>query len=179
MSSPSAIARPYARAAFGAARDTDQLSQWHESLLLAAEVAQHPQMRALLANPLAARSDCIELILEAVASRSRVDLRPLLTIMAENRRLPALAEVAEQFTLLKAEHEGTQPVEITSAVELSAGQKQALEQRLGERFGRRIDAVYSVDDKLIGGIRVRAGDTVHDASMHDQLRRLAEVINQA
>lgn len=179
MNRPLAIARPYARAVFEAARDTDQLTQWQESLALAAAVARDAQVSRLLTNPLVSPDDLLELILDTIGSQTRVDLRPLLVIMAENRRLAALPDVAEGFDLLKAEHDRSQPVEVTSAVELSPAQKQALEQKLGERYGRTIDAVYRVDENLIGGMRVSAGDTVQDASMRDQLRRLAEAINQA
>ena len=179
MNRPLAIARPYARAVFEAARDTDQLTQWHDSLALAAAVAKDEQVSRLLANPLVIPQDLVELILDTIGSQTRVDLRPLLVIMAENRRLAALSDVAEEFGRLKADHDRTQQVEVTSAVELTPAQKQALEQKLGERFGRTIDAVYSVDENLIGGMRVSAGDTVQDASMRDQLRRLAEAINQA
>lgn len=102
-----------------------------------------------------------------------------LLFMDARRRLPLLPALLEAFLRLIDEQQNIQHLEVASAAPLSESQKQALEARFGDRLGQKVVATYRVDPALLGGFRVRAGDTIFDASADAQLKRVRRVLMSA
>ena len=84
--------------------------------------------------------------------------------------------IAEQFERLRAEHEQRIEVMVTSAYKLTAAQKTKLSNALKKRLNREISITTQVDKSLIGGVILRAGDTVIDGSVRGRLNRLSEAL---
>ena len=78
---------------------------------------------------------------------------------------------------MKAHHEKTLQVEITSAYELSSVESEALKKALSEKLGRDIELDISVDEKLIGGAIIKAEDNVIDDSVKGKLEKFANNLN--
>ncbi|MDP6414968.1 MAG: F0F1 ATP synthase subunit delta, partial [Gammaproteobacteria bacterium] len=95
----------------------------------------------------------------------------------ENKRLALLAEVSMLFENLKANQEKTVDVEITTAFEISSEISEKLAQALKTRLQRDIKLATAVDQSLLGGAVIRAGDTVIDSSTRGKLNKLAETMN--
>ncbi|MGB0514291.1 MAG: F0F1 ATP synthase subunit delta, partial [Wenzhouxiangellaceae bacterium] len=95
-----------------------------------------------------------------------------LKVLMHYRRLLLLPEIATQFEMLRRAREKRIKVNVTSAVELGTAQRESLAERLRERFGSDIEMETDVDEELIGGLIVRAGDKVIDASVRGRLRQL-------
>ena len=95
-----------------------------------------------------------------------------LNVLAENKRLNVLPEIAELYEQHRAEAEKTVEAEVTSAFPLSNAQKKQLVEALKNRLGREISLVAKTDENIIGGAIVRAGDLVIDGSVSSQLDKL-------
>jgi F-type H+-transporting ATPase subunit delta len=181
MAEKATIARPYARAAFEHAREHQALAAWSQLLAAAAAVAATPGAEALFGNPRVGAAELVELI-AGVAADSGVavdpDGRNFLAVLAHGHRLGYLPEIAAQYEARRAEIENTIDVEVTTAMALTAEQRAALAAALAKRFGRKVRLEERVDQALVGGAIVRAGDLVIDGSLQGRLARLEQQISQ-
>ena len=95
-------------------------------------------------------------------------------VLASNKRLPLIGEIADQFEALRAAEEQQIDVEVVSAMPLTEEQQSTLAAALKKKFERAVNMTHSVDNTLIGGAVIRAGDTVIDGSLSGKLKKLAE-----
>ncbi|MBD3655834.1 F0F1 ATP synthase subunit delta [Marinobacter sp.] len=170
------LARPYAKAAFQAAQDQQQLADWSELLTLAGQIAANAVVRQLLANPGMAETKKAELILEVTEKSVSEPIRNFFMVLAENRRLALLPEIAALFNTYRADLERTVDIEVTAAFELTEEQQQKLAQALSTKLDRKVSLAASMDKSLIGGVVVRTGDLVIDASVRGKLTKLADAL---
>ncbi len=173
MADYATLARPYARAAFEHAQEADALTRWQNFLGHLAELVALEPVRDLITSPEVGRDERAELIGEMAAKHLPAGGANLLRLMAENGRLEALPAVAAEFARLAAEAETTVKVAIETAVPLEKAHSERMVEALGKRLGRRIEASFEVVPALIGGVVMRIGDHVVDASLATRLRRLA------
>lgn len=169
MSQSITLARPYARAAFGAARDEGRVDAWSQALAFSAQVASDPRVAGLLLNPELANADAVALLAPSGAEAS---FTRFLGLLADAGRLPLLAEVAGLFEQLRAEDQRVVRAMVTSATALSAAEVEQLRGALKRRFGREVELETAVDASLIGGAVIDAGDVVIDGSLKGKLERL-------
>ena len=99
-------------------------------------------------------------------------------LLLENGRVSALPEIADQFEALKAKVENTVDAVITSAAPLSDAQQQAMADSLKEKLGREVNVTTEIDENLIGGAVIRAGDVVIDGSLRARLDGLANALTK-
>ena len=174
MSQTLTLARPYARAVFSMARAQQRLPQWSSMLGFAARAVAEPSVQQLLGNPTVPAQTLAGLIVPAG------DVDPLFTqflsVLAENRRLAVLPEIAGMFDLLRAEDERIVKATITSATPLSEGDVASLRASLVKRFGREVEVSTAIDPALIGGAVIDAGDVVIDGSLKTKLARLGAAL---
>lgn len=175
MSDLTTIARPYAKAAFDFAVEKGQLDQWGQMLSFTAEVAKNEQMRELLTSSFSAEK-MAEIFVAICGDQVDANGQNLLKVMAENGRLTALPDVCEQFFILKKEHEKEVDVEVISASELSDEQLANIGSKLEARLERKVKLNCSVDETLLGGVIIRAGDLVIDDSARGRLNRLSDAL---
>ena len=178
MSELTTAARPYAKAAFQVAKDGDALATWSQQLGFMALVAEDAQMRAVLDSPRLTRQTMAEAFLAVCADHVDASGQNFVHLLAENARLRLLPEISRLFELLKAEAEKKVEAQVTSAQEVSAAQQKAIASALKQRLGREVALKCVVDDSLIGGAIVRAGDLVIDGSVRGRLRRLASSLSR-
>ncbi len=169
------LARPYARAAFGVARDADGFAPWSQALGFAARVAADPRVAGLLGDP---RLDDAEAVALLAPEGAAQPVRDFLALLAANRRLALLPEIAGLYEELRAEAERVVKARVTSAAELPAGELDTLKAALRKRFGREVEVETAVDASLIGGAVIDAGDVVIDGSLKGKLERLQAALAQ-
>lgn len=169
MSQALTLARPYARAAFSIARDEGRFADWSAALGFAARVAADPQVAGLLGNPHLADGDAVALLSPDGATPLFGDF---LSLLADNRRLVLLPEIAGLYEDLRAEAERVVKARVTSATALPAGELDTIKAALRKRFGREVEVESAVDASLIGGAVIDAGDVVIDGSLKGKLERL-------
>jgi F-type H+-transporting ATPase subunit delta len=171
-----ALARPYARAVFELASSKGELAQWSDQLALMAAVASNDAMRSLLDNPRLTRDDAANLMIRACGDDIGEGAVNLLKILAENDRLDQLPMINALFQQIRDEAEGTVHAEVLSAQPLSEEQKTAIASALKKRLGRDVQLNCSVNEDLVGGAVIRAGDLVIDGSAVEYLRQLSSAL---
>ncbi len=168
MAELSTIARPYAEAVFASAVEAQSLAAWQEILDRLALVASDASVQSSVSDPRLPVAQQVELF-AAFVPDADPGVRNFLTVLADNARLTALPEIAAQFRDLKASREGSADAIVVSAYPLDDADLGRLVETLEKRFGRKIKPQVSVDNALIGGVTVRVGDEVIDASVRGQL----------
>jgi F-type H+-transporting ATPase subunit delta len=170
------IARPYARAAFAYARDSKEFAPWSKLLAAAAAGSADERVARLIGNPHVTSEQLVDLLGGLSKQAAGEHGRNFLRALAENRRLALLPEIAAQFEAYRAETEGVVDVEVIAAREIAAPQKKRLEAALAKRLGREVRMHTSIDESLLGGAIVRAGDLVIDGSLKGRLERLGSAL---
>jgi F-type H+-transporting ATPase subunit delta len=174
MAEKSTVARPYALAAFELAREKDELAKWSEMLQFAALVASDDTMQQYIGNPHVSR-DMLDKLFLGICAEHLSDMGAnFIKVLIENRRLDVLPEIAVLYEQHRAEAERTIEAEVISAFPLSEAQQNLLADKLKQRLGRSVNLVAKVDNNLLGGAIVRAGDLVIDGSVNGQIDKLAQ-----
>ena len=173
MAERATIARPYAKAAFQYAQDAKAFADWSQGLRAAAEIVADPRVAALTKSPQTSQDDLVSIISDVAGDKLKPGMQNFVRVLAENRRLLLLPEIAAHYEELRSDVENTIDVEVVSAVALNSAQAEKLSQALSARLKRKIRMQNSVDATLLGGAVVRAGDLVIDGSLKGRLQRLA------
>ncbi len=167
------LARPYARAAFALAEEAGDLAGWSQRLeLLGALVGDHRVAGAIRA-PRASRTERGQMVLRMAADHLDQGATNLVRLLAENGRLTLLPDIAAQFEQLRRDAEHRVEAEVRSAAALTPEQEERIAERLRQRLNREVTLHCIVDETLLGGAIVRAGDLVIDGSIRGRLDRLA------
>lgn len=173
MSEMVTIARPYAKAAFDLAVEKGDLDQWSQMLTFAAEVARNDTIKLLLEGNHSS-NELAEIFISVCGKQLNEFGQNLIKIMAESKRLSVLPEVALQFMVLRCEHEKWIDVDVISAVALDDAQQKAIASKLETRLERKVKLSCSVDETLVAGVVIRAGDLIIDNSLSGRIHRLSE-----
>ena len=172
MAEKTTIARPYAQAVFDIAGEHEALGRWSEMLALAAAVAADEEMARLIDNPRLRKQQVLELFLEICGEGLDPVGQNFIRVLSGNGRLALLPEIAELYEQARAEAEGTLEAEVVSAKPLGAQQQKNIAAALSERLGRKVSLKCTVDESLLGGAVIRAGDLIIDGSAVAKLQRL-------
>lgn len=177
MAETSTVARPYAKAAFEYARDHDALPAWSEWLEALGRVVADREMQKVLSHPKLTSAQKVELLIEIADITVDKPARQFLDMLGEKGRLSVLRSISQQFETFRAEYEQRIDVTIVSAFELETEQQDKLGAALKKRLNREISITTQVDQTLLGGVILRAGDTVIDGSVRGRLNRLHEALS--
>ncbi len=172
------LAGRYATALFGLARDEKQIDAVTRSLeSLEAALAESPDFRTLVTSPLIGRAEASKAI-RALTPTLDVDATTtkFLGVLADNGRLRELKAVIKTFRQLAAQHRGETVAEVTSARPLYDGQVVQLKASLKARLGRDVAIDAKVDPEILGGIIIRHGSQMIDASIRTKLNTLANAM---
>lgn len=169
------IARPYAVAVFSLAQEKGDLQTWSELLQTAAQCAESTEVQAILTSPAVSDEQAVDLLGDVVGKLS-ADARNFLLLLAENNRLLLLPEIATLFEELRADAEQMLTAEVVTARALTDAQKTKIAAALKKRLGKEVTLTEQVDESLLGGAIIRAGDLVIDGSALGKLNRLANAI---
>jgi len=169
------LAGRYAAALFGLARDEQQIDAVTRSLdTLEAATAESTDFKALVSSPLIGRAEAGRAIRALVPA---LGLDPIsakfLGVLADNGRLGELGAVIKAVRKLAADNRGETTAEVTSAHPLNDQQVARLKSNLKARLGRDVAVEAKVDPELLGGLVVRLGSQMIDASIRTKLNNLA------
>jgi F-type H+-transporting ATPase subunit delta len=172
MAEPDTVARPYAEAAFKLAEAGDALAKWSEMLGAMAMVGKDERVQRAVADPTLSDEQVAGVFISILSGKLSGEAENFLRVLAENKRIELLPEIRTQFEALKDEREGVVEAQVHSAFELSEAQLADLVRRLENKTGRKVRSRVSIDQELIGGVRVLLGDKVIDGSVRAQLAAL-------
>ena len=168
------LAGRYATALYELAHDAGALDQVAGDLAaIKTMLAGSADARFLIASPLIPRKQQSKAMAELIAKAQIGDIaRRFVGVVAGNRRLAQLPEFIDSFESLMARRRGEMEAEVTSAVPLSQSQVNAIAGSIPGATGRKVRLVLKVDPKLVGGLRVKVGSRLVDASIAAKLSRL-------
>ena len=176
MAENSTIARPYAQAAFDIANEKGDLKSWSDMLQLIAAVASDAVLSDMISNPSIEREKVVEIIVDVCGDNLNDLAKNFVKVLADNGRLNVATEIALGFEEHRAEAEKTVEAEVTSAFPLSDAQAKSITEALKKRLGREVTLVANVDETIVGGAIIRAGDLMIDGSVNGQLDKLATTL---
>lgn len=176
MAEPSTIARPYAEAVFRLADGQGKLAEWSTALANLAAVAADERVRVAVSDPNLSDAKAAGLIISILAGKLSGDAENFVRVLAENGRLGVVTEIRTHFEALKNERESTIEADVYTAFEMDKAQLADLVARLEKNTGRKVKARVSVDQALIGGVKVVIGDKVIDGSARAQLAALENAL---
>jgi F-type H+-transporting ATPase subunit delta len=164
-------ARRYAEAAFEIGRADRTLDDWERDLERLGAALADPDLRVLVEHPAVAFADKERVVRRLVGDVSSEAMN-LVLLMIRRGRPGAIARMREHFESLLRRHRGVSLAEVRTALPLEESQREAVMDRLHELTGDTIEINEVVDESLIGGITVRIGDRLYDASVRSRLERL-------
>jgi F-type H+-transporting ATPase subunit delta len=165
-------ARRYAEAAFELAAAGNAHDTWGRDLELAATLLGDERVSGVLDNPsipLREREELVAKLLERRVSKPVVNLVRLLAQRGRTELLPA---ISREFHRLLNEQRGIVEALVSSAKPLDAEDRAAVAKTVEKMTGAKVELETRVDDSLIGGLTVRVGDRLYDASIRGRLERL-------
>ncbi len=172
MARRSSGARRYAEAAFEVAMRDGTLERWRSELDLAAGLAGDRRAVAILSNPAIAVERRAAVLRDLLTDRVSQPVLNLVQLMLRRGRIDELPRVASEYRRLDDERQGIVHATVTSAAELTQDEIRELTARLERTTGGRIALEVEVDPNLLGGLVVRVGDRMIDASVRGRLERL-------
>ncbi len=172
MARPSTAARRYAEASFELATRDDSFDAWREGLEHAAALLSDPRVAAVVDNPAIPLGERLDVVDKLVAERVPGPVRNLARLLVQRGRIETLPAVAAEFKRLLDRRRGIVEAVVTSAAPLTADETVALRDKLAAMTGNQVDLSVRVDEALIGGLTVRIGDQLLDASVRGRLERL-------
>ena len=177
MSELTTTARPYARAIFELASESGKLTEWSETLQFMAAVASNEDARRLLDNPKLTKEAAGEILIKLCGEQIDDQAQNLAKLLAENSRISVLPEISALYEELKADAEGSADVQVTSAFEMSDAEQAKLADALKAKLGRDVNLTVEIDESIMGGVIIRAGDMVIDGSIQGRLQSMTHALN--
>ncbi len=171
------IARPYADAIFSVAKADHQETVWAEALSALSAWLADPQARAFLQDPERSEEDKVQFLSSIPVEVDAQAWRRFITLLVENDRWSAAAEIAAHFRAALLADQRRIEVVARSAIPLTDDQKTAVRAALRRRYpDREIQLREEVDEDILGGLILQAGDLSIDASVRGQLEQLTQTL---
>ena len=170
------IAVVYSRSLFEAALDADKLDEIREQLGQFADALDGAhELQVFFFSPYFSTQEKKDGLNRAVKGAEPIFLN-FLELLVENHRMPAVFRVRRGYDRLWEGHNRLLPVEVTSAVALDDQTVRGIGDRIAEQTGRKVDLSATVEPEIIGGIVVRVGNSVLDASIRNRLEQLRKQV---
>ena len=170
----STAGRRYAEAVFQLGTRDQALDAYGEALDAAASMLERENVLDVLRNPARPLRQRIEVVDGLLASRVPEPILKLVGLLVERGRIDRLPSVAAEYRRMLNQQNGVVEAVAKTAMPLTGDETAALEKKVAGMTGRTVDLRIEVDESLIGGITVRVGDTLYDASVRGRLERLRE-----
>jgi F-type H+-transporting ATPase subunit delta len=174
MGRPTSAARRYAEAAFELALRDDAPDAWRDDLAVAAGFVADERVAAVVGSPALPIADRRAVLESLLGGRVRPQVANLARLLTERGRADLLPAVASEYRRLLNRHRGVVDAVVTSAAPLNADETAAVRGRVEQMSGAAVELQSVVDPALIGGLTIRVGDRLLDASVRGRLERLRD-----
>jgi ATP synthase F1 delta subunit len=173
------IAEVYARALFEVAQDQDKLDEIHQQLdEFADAMGENRDMARFFFSPYFSTQEKKEALHKTVEGAEDPFMN-FLEALLERHRMPVIFRIRTRFNKLWEEERKLLPVEVTSAVELDKSTVEEIGESIGEQVGRKIELSSKVDPEILGGVVLRVGNFILDASIRHRLEQLRKQVARA
>jgi F-type H+-transporting ATPase subunit delta len=173
------IARVYAEALFGVAKDKGKLDEIHDQLGEVADaIAEDRDLQVFFFSPYFASAEKRDGIAR-VLSGAEPELINFLELLAEKHRMPVIFRIRRRFDEMWGKEKRRLEVRLTSAVELPRDVVKEVGKQIEDQTGQTIELSSDVDENILGGIVLQVGNMVLDASVRNKLERLRKEVAKA
>ena len=173
------IAQVYARSLFEVAKEHDKLDVVREQLgEIADAIAEQHDLQVFFFSPYLSTDEKVEGLKRALEDADETVVN-FLELLIEKHRMPAIFRIRREFEALWEEENRLLPVSVTSAIELDESTVKQIGDAIGEQTGRRIELTSEVDPDILGGIVLRVGNSILDASIRNRLEKLRKQVVKA
>ena len=173
------IAQVYARSLFEVATEREQLDSVREQLgQFADALRESHDLEVFFFSPYFSTEEKVTGLRQTVSGADPI-LMNFLEALIERHRMPAIFRIQARYQELWDHANKLLPVQVTSAVPLDAATVRSVGQRIGEQTGNKIELSSTVDPEILGGIVLRVGNFILDASMRSRLDQLRKQVAQA
>ena len=173
------LAEVYSRALFEVAQEHDALDAIHDDLGEFVDALDGSrELQVFFFSPYFSSEEKKDGVSKVLEGADEHFVR-FLELLAERHRMPAVFRIRRAFDRLWAEERKLLPVSVTSAVELDEGLVQDIGRRIEEQTGRRVELTSNVDPEVLGGLVVRVGNMVLDASLRNRLETIRKQVTRA
>ena len=171
------LARPYAKALFSSALDSNNLDKMADELRTMATASKTDGVKNTIENPALSRKDVVDILNNLFEEGSSDTSKKLIEILAENKRLNLLEPIYTIYQTLLEKHKEQNSIQVFVAVEPSNDAKDNIEKKLRSTYGKDANIYFSKDPKMMGGLSIKIGDETLDLSIRGKVNKLVNQLN--
>ena len=171
------LARPYAKALFSSAVESNTIDEMALELKTMAMSSMTEEVINTIENPILSRQEVVDILLKLFEESVSNTSKKLIEVLAENKRLNLLETIYETYQELLEEHKEQKSVEVFVAVEPGEEAKDNIEQKLKLTYGKDANIFFSKDPSMMGGLSIKIGDETLDLSIRGKVKKLVNQLN--
>ena len=171
------LARPYAKAVFASALDTDSIDEIKEELKTMALVSSTTEVKSLIEDPTLSNNEILNSLKTLLDGSISKTSQSLLNVLAENNRFNLLEAIFEIYKEIVAKHKEQKSVEVFVATEPSSDTEEKIKTRLVSTYGEGTNVEFKIDPHIMGGLSIKVGDETLDLSVKGKVKKLINQLN--
>ena len=171
------LARPYAKALFESAIESNSTDEMAVELKTMAAAAMTEGIINTIENPTLSRKEIVEILVNLFEESVSDTAKKLIEILAENKRLNLLEPIYSIYQDLLEKHKEQKSIEVFVAVEPGDEAKESIEQKLKSTYGKDANIYFSKDPAMMGGLSIKIGDETLDLSIKGKINKLVNQLN--
>ena len=171
------LARPYAKALFSSAVESNTIDEMALELKTMAMSSMTEEVINTIENPVLSRQEVVNILLKLFEESVSNTSKKLIEVLAENKRLNLLETIYETYQELLEAHKEQNSVEVFVAVEPGEEAKDNIEQKLKLTYGKDANIFFSKDPTMMGGLSIKIGDETLDLSIKGKVKKLVNQLN--
>ena len=171
------LARPYAKALFESAIESNSIDEMAVELKTMAAAAMTEGIINTIENPTLSRKEIVEILVNLFEESVSDTAKKLIEILAENKRLNLLEPIYSIYQDLLEKHKEQKSIEVFVAVEPGDEAKESIEQKLKSTYGKDANIYFSKDPAMMGGLSIKIGDETLDLSIKGKINKLVNQLN--
>ena len=171
------LARPYAKALFESAIESNSIDEMAVELKTMAAAAMTEGIINTIENPTLSRKEIVEILVNLFEESVSDTAKKLIEILAENKRLNLLEPIYSIYQDLLEKHKEQKSIEVFVAEEPGDEAKESIEQKLKSTYGKDANIYFSKDPAMMGGLSIKIGDETLDLSIKGKINKLVNQLN--
>tara|TARA_Y100000816_G_scaffold201923_1_gene148533 strand:+ start:690 stop:1226 length:537 start_codon:yes stop_codon:yes gene_type:complete len=171
------LARPYAKAVFASALDTESIDEIKEELKTMALVSSTIEVKGMIEDPTLSNNEILNSLKTLLEGSISKTSQSLLNVLAENNRFNLLEAIFEIYKEIVAKHKEQKSVEVFVATEPSSDTKETIKTRLVSTHGEGTNVEFKIDPHIMGGLSIKVGDETLDLSVKGKVKKLINQLN--
>ena len=171
------LARPYAKAVFASALDTESIDEIKKELKTMALVSSTTEVKSLIEDPTLSNNEILNSLKTLLDGSISKTSQSLLNVLAENNRFNLLEAIFEIYKEIVAKHKEQKSVEVFVATEPSSDTEEKIKTRLVSTYGEGTNVEFKIDPHIMGGLSIKVGDETLDLSVKGKVKKLINQLN--